>query len=69
LEAVVIDWLARGALILSGVVAGWFVSKDSPNFSLVQGMAALVVIALIVAVLAFWPSRWTRRLNRQDEAK
>jgi hypothetical protein len=36
-----ISWLVRGALIVSGVIAGWFVSKDSPNFTLVQGATAL----------------------------
>jgi hypothetical protein len=65
-EAAVISWIVRGALIVAGVVAGWFVSKDSPNFSLLQGVTALVVIVLVVAVLAFWPSRWTHLLNRHD---
>jgi hypothetical protein len=63
----VINWMVRGALVVSGVVTGWFVSKDSPNFSLVQGMTALLVIALVVAVLAFWPSRWTHLLNRRNK--
>ena len=62
-----ISWMVRGALIVAGVVAGWFVSRDSPNFSLVQGMTALLVIVLIVAVLAFWPSRWTHLLNRHNK--
>jgi hypothetical protein len=30
-------------------------------------MTALVVIVLIVAVLAFWPSRWTHLLNRPNK--
>jgi hypothetical protein len=59
-----ISWLVRGALIVSGVIAGWFVSKDSPNFTLVQGATGLLVIAFTVAVLAFWPSRWSHLLNR-----
>ncbi len=62
-----ISWMVRGALVVSGVVAGWFVSSDSPNFGLVQGMTALLVIALVVAVLAFWPSRWTHLLNRHNK--
>ena len=39
-----------GSLIVSGTVTGWFVSKDAPNFSFIQGMASLVVIAVIVLV-------------------
>jgi hypothetical protein len=30
----------------------------------VQGATALLVIAFTVAVLAFWPSRWSHLLNR-----
>ena len=62
-----ISWLVRGALIVAGVVAGWFVSKNSPNFSLIQGMTALLVIVFAVGVLAFWPSRWTHLLDRHNK--
>jgi len=59
-----VGWLARGLLILAGVVTGWFISKDAPNFGVVQGMVAVMLLGLIVAVLAFWPARWTHLLNR-----
>jgi hypothetical protein len=55
--------------MVAGAITGWFVSKDAPNFSLIQGAMALLVIALFVAVLAFWPSRWTHLLNRSDRAQ
>ena len=48
-------WITRIALALGGVVAGWFVAKDAPNFSVVQGVAAMMIIASVVAALAFWP--------------
>jgi hypothetical protein len=63
----VISWIVRGLLIVGGVVTGWFVAEDSPNFSLVQGMTTLLVIVLVVGVLAFWSSRWTRLLNRSNK--
>jgi hypothetical protein len=65
-EASVVSWIVRGLLIVSGTVTGWFVSKDAPNFSFIQGMASLVVIAVIVLVLAYWPARWTHLLDRRD---
>jgi hypothetical protein len=59
-----ISWIARGLLILAGVITGWFVSRDAPNFGVVQGMVAVALLGLTVAVLAFWPARWTHLLNR-----
>jgi hypothetical protein len=59
-----VSWITRGLLILAGVVTGWFVSKDAPNFGVVQGMVAVLLLGLTVAVLAFWPVGWTRLLNR-----
>ena len=54
-------WLTRIALAAGGVVAGWFVTKDAPNFSVIQGMAAMMIIAVVVALTAFWPSLITGR--------
>ena len=48
-------WLTRIALAMGGAVASWFVAKDAPNFSVIQGVAAMIIIATIVAALAFWP--------------
>ncbi|MGE3987562.1 hypothetical protein [Pseudorhodoplanes sp.] len=47
-----ISWLLRIILVPAGVIAGWFVGKDQPNFGLVQSIIALFVIVFIVAVLA-----------------
>ena len=60
-----VAWIVRGLLLVSSVVTGWFVSKDSANFSVIQGMMSLVIVAVIVFVLAFWPARWTHLLNRR----
>jgi hypothetical protein len=60
-----VSLIVRGLLIISGTVTGWFVSKDAPNFSFIQGMASLLVIAVIVFVLAYWPAAWSYFLNRR----
>jgi hypothetical protein len=61
-----IGWIARLALMAGGAVAGWFVAKDAPNFSVIQGVAATLIIAAVVAVLAFWPVRLKRRSDGTD---
>jgi hypothetical protein len=45
-----ISWLLRIILVPAGIVAGWFVGKDQPNFGLVQSIIGLFVIVFIVAV-------------------
>ena len=51
-----ISWIVRGLLAGGGVVAGWFVAEDAPNFGVVQMMMALILLTFVVAVLAFWPA-------------
>ena len=59
-----IAWLVRILVIVSGFMASWFVTKDSPQFAVMEGVETLLLVVLIVAVLAFWPERWTHILNR-----
>ena len=59
-----ISWLVRLLLIAAGAMAQWFVTVDSPNFGIVQGVVALLLLTLIVFVLAYWPRRWTQLLDR-----
>jgi hypothetical protein len=59
-----IGWIARGLLIAGGIVAGWFMTKDAPQFGVLQVAVATILLALIVGVLAFWPDRWTHLLAR-----
>jgi len=59
-----ISWIVRGLLAGGGVVSGWFVAEDAPKFGVVQMMMALILLTFVVAVLAFWPERWTVTLNR-----
>lgn len=59
-----INWLVRGLLIVAGVVTGWFLAKDAPNFGVIQMVVALLLLTLIVAVIAFWPDRWTMKFGQ-----
>jgi CHASE2 domain-containing sensor protein len=66
-EARVASLIVRGLLIISGTVTGWFVASDAPNFSFIQGMVSLLVVAVVVFVIAFWPARWTHLLDRRNK--
>jgi hypothetical protein len=59
-----LGWFARGLLIVAGFVTSWFVTKDTPQFGLMQMAVALMLFVLVVFVLAFWPERWTHMLSR-----
>lgn len=50
----ILSWLIRPLLLLSAVIAGWFVAEDAVNFGVVQMAVAVVLIAVIVALAAFW---------------
>lgn len=58
------SWFLRGLLIVAGFVTSWFVTKDSPQFGVMEMAVVTLLLVLIVAVLAFWPERWTHVLNR-----
>jgi len=64
-----ISWIVRILMIAAGVVTGWFVAKDAPIFGVAQMMVALLLLTLVVAVLAFWPHRWTITLNRSGKPR
>lgn len=57
-------WIVRVIMIAAGVVTGLFLAKDAPNFGVVQMMVMLLLLALIVAVFAFWPERWSLKRGR-----
>jgi len=62
-----IGWIVRILMIAAGVLTGLFVAKDAPIFGVAQVMVALLLLTFIVAVLAFWPRRWTNVLNRSTK--
>ena len=63
-----ISWIVRGLLAGGGVMAGWVVAGDAPNFGVIQMMMALILLTFVVAILAFWPKRWTSALNRLEKS-
>jgi hypothetical protein len=56
-----VTWLTRIALVIGGGIASWFVASDAPNFSVIQGVAAMMTIAAVVALFAFWPTLFIGR--------
>jgi hypothetical protein len=63
-------WIVRIIMIVAGVVTGLFVAKDAPLFGVVQTMVMLLLIALTVAVVAFWPRGWSfKRVGRANRLK
>ena len=54
-------------MLAAGVVTSWFVAKDAPIFGVAQMMVALLLLTFIVAVVAFWPRRWTIALDRPEK--
>ena len=64
-----ISGIVRILLAAGGIVTGWFVAKDAPNFGVIQTMTALILLTLVVAVGAFCPARGTISLNRLHKSR
>ncbi|MCA0247376.1 MAG: hypothetical protein LCH93_12240 [Proteobacteria bacterium] len=58
-----LSWAVRLILVAANFVAGFFVAEDALNFEIIQGVISLFLVALVVFILAFWPSSWTRFFN------
>jgi hypothetical protein len=69
MEDIMISGIVRILLAAGGIVTGWFVAKDAPNFGVIQTMTALILLTLVVAVGAFWPAGWTISLNRLHKSR
>jgi predicted signal transduction protein with EAL and GGDEF domain len=44
----------RILLIVAGAIAALLVAREAPNFAVVQGMVAVVLVALVVIAIAFF---------------
>lgn len=62
-----VSWIVRALLVVAGAITSWFVASDAPNFGVIQMVVALFLLTFTVAVIAFWPSRWTQALNGQQK--
>ncbi len=49
-------WVARGLLLLGGVIASWFVAPDADNFHVISFVAAMLLFTGGVALAAFAPA-------------
>lgn len=47
-----IGWAVRLLLVAAGAVTTIFVARDAENFTVVQGMVAIALVAGVVLVLA-----------------
>ena len=51
-----LNWLAEKIWAVVTWVPAWFVEENSPQFMVIRGMFALMLITLVVYVIAMWPS-------------
>ncbi len=61
-----VGWVARGILLVAGFITSWFIAKDEPTFGGVQMAVGLLLLALIVFVIAFWPAQWSFGRRKQN---
>jgi hypothetical protein len=59
-----IDWLVNLILQAAGWLSGLLFSRDAPNFSVIAGMTALVLVVLFVFFLLFCSWQRSRRNQR-----
>ena len=62
-EAMMMDWIAQALLDSAGFIVSCFIARETPQFAVMQGSLALVLLVSLVAVAAFWPARWTIPLS------
>jgi hypothetical protein len=41
---------------MAGIITGWLVAQEATNFTWIQVVISLLLIALFVFLAAFWPS-------------
>ena len=51
-----LNWVVRIVMLLAGMVTSWFVAREADNFSVIQGVVAMLLIAFFVLAAAYWPS-------------
>ncbi|RXF70927.1 hypothetical protein [Hansschlegelia zhihuaiae] len=50
-----LGWFVRLSLALASWVTALFVARDAVNFGIVNVFVAILLLALGIGVLAFWP--------------
>ena len=51
-----IHWVVRIVWAMAGIITGWLVAQEATNFTWIQVVISLLLIALFVFLAAFWPS-------------
>lgn len=59
-----LGWIARGVLLAAGALASLAIAQNAVYFRTAQIAAALLLFVLVVLAAAFWPARWTEKLQR-----
>ena len=49
-----LSWLVRLLMVLAAAIAAWFVARDAANFSMVQALVLLILMAILLLVAVFW---------------
>ena len=44
-----LGWVIRVLLVSAAGIAGWFIARDAPNFSVIQMLVFLVLMAAVIA--------------------
>jgi len=63
--------LLRPIIIVAAIIAGWFVSRDAVNFTVIEMTVALFLITALIAIAAFWEilsDWWKSRAERRRRA-
>ena len=55
-----VNWIVGGLMAIAGIIAAWFIARDAPNFELVRGAVATILLVAVIALIAFWPRIWRR---------
>ncbi len=50
-----VGWFVRLLLMISGPIAGWFVSHEALNYPYIKMIVAIFLFTLFATVMAFWP--------------
>lgn len=49
-----VSWLVRVLMVLAAAIAAWFVARDAANFSVVQALVLLILMAILPFVAVYW---------------
>jgi len=51
-------WIIRLLLVAAGFIAALFVTRDAPNFGVVEVLVAMLMIFVFVVGAGLWVQRW-----------